>query len=222
MTRTSQWPTPPSRHRARQRTSTSAVRVVALEAAIKSTNREADATGSAASGAARRSRSTVPIWPMSERVMWVVQVDLVSRALAAATSLAGAFGLTVNDAIVIQNSNTLALRLLPCDVFARTLLGQEAAAFEVRLARRLAAVTGPVASLDPRVEPRLHEIDGFAITFWTYYDATPDPAEPADYAVALRWLHAAMRDVQIEAPHFMERRGGGAHCHEPKREPRAG
>jgi len=135
-----------------------------------------------------------------------VQVGLVSRAIAAATSLAGALDLKVNDAIVIQNSNTLALRLLPCDVFARTaLVGQEVAAFEVRLARGLAAANGPVASLDPRVEPRVYEVDGFAITFWTYYEATPDPAEPAEYAVALQRLHAAMRNVQIEAPHFMER-----------------
>ena len=110
--------------------------------------------------------------------MCFVQVCLVSRAIAAATSLAGALDLKVNDAIVIQNSNTLALRLLPCDVFARTaLVGQEVAAFEVRLARGLAGATGPVASLDPRVEPRAYEVDGFAITLWTYYEATPDPAD---------------------------------------------
>lgn len=138
--------------------------------------------------------------------MYVVQVDLVSRAITTATSLAGALGLKVNDAIVIQNSNTLSLRLLPCDVFARTaLLGQEVAAFEVRLARGLAAATGPVVSLDPRVEPRVYEVDGFAITFWTYYEARLEPAEPAEYAVALQRLHAAMRNIQIEAPHFMER-----------------
>jgi aminoglycoside phosphotransferase (APT) family kinase protein len=84
-------------------------------------------------------------------------------------------------------------------------LGQEVAAFEVRLAREVAAATGPVASLDPRFEPRVYEVDGFAVTFWTYYEATPDPAEPAEYAVALQRLHAAMRNVQIEAPHFTER-----------------
>ena len=135
-----------------------------------------------------------------------MQVGLVSRAIAAATSLAGALDLKVNDAIVIQNSNKLALRLLPCDVFARmALVGQEVAAFEVRLALGLAAATGPVASLDPRVEPRVYEVDGFAITLWTHYEATPDPAEPAEYALALQRLHAAMRRVQIEAPHFMER-----------------
>ena len=138
--------------------------------------------------------------------MYVVRVGLVARATAAATALAGALDLRVDDAVVIQNSNALTLRLLPCDVFARTApLGQEVAAFEVRLARGLAAAAGPVAALDPRVEPRVYEVDGFAITFWTYYEATPDPAEPAEYAAALQRLHAAMRNVQIEAPHVMER-----------------
>jgi hypothetical protein len=76
---------------------------------------------------------------------------LVARATAAASSLAQAVDVEVNEAVVIQNSNTLALRLLPCDTFARTaLVGQEAAAFEVRVAKTLAAVTAPIASLDPQ------------------------------------------------------------------------
>ena len=95
---------------------------------------------------------------------------LVARAIAAATSLAGTLDLQVRDAVVIQNSNTLALRLLPCDVFARTaLVGQDDAAFEVQIAQALTAATAPIASLDPRVEPHVYELDGFAVTFWTYY-----------------------------------------------------
>src|SRR4051812_48111999 len=138
--------------------------------------------------------------------MYVVEVSLLSRAVAAATSLAGTLGLKVDEAVVVQSSNTLALRLLPCDVFARTApLGQEVAAFEVRLARELAAATEPVASLDPRVEPRVYEADGFAVTFWTYYEATPDPAQAREYADALERLHAAMRNVHIEAPPVMQR-----------------
>jgi hypothetical protein len=136
-----------------------------------------------------------------------VQVGLVSRAIAAATSLAGALDLKVNDAIVIQNSNTLALRLLPCDVFARiALVGQEVAALEVEVARGLAAVAGPAALLDPRVEPRDYQADGFAVTFWTYYaPAAPGRHSPTGYADALQRLHAGMRSVVIEAPHFTER-----------------
>ena len=135
-----------------------------------------------------------------------VDGGLVARAIAAATSLAGTLDLQVRDAVVIQNSNTLALRLLPCDVFARTaLVGQDVAAFEVQVAQALAAVTAPIASLDPRVEPRVYELDGFAVTFWTYYRSVANRGSPPDYANALHRLHAAMRSVHIEAPHFTER-----------------
>src|SRR5713101_420084 len=66
----------------------------------------------------------------------VVEAEFVSRAMAAATALAGELHLRVDDAVVIHNSNKLALRLLPCGVFARVALaGQEAAALEVELAR---------------------------------------------------------------------------------------
>lgn len=83
--------------------------------------------------------------------------------------------------------------------------GQEVAAFEVQVAQGLAAVTAPVVSLDPRVEPRVHELDGFAVTFWTYYRSVADSGSSPDYADALRRLHAAMQSVEIEAPHFTER-----------------
>ena len=127
--------------------------------------------------------------------------------MAAATSVAGTLDLRVNDAVVIQNSNKLALRLLPCDVFARVaLVGQEVSALEVELAQRLAAIAGPVAALEPRVDPRVYEDDGFAMTLWTYYETvTPDQVSPADYADALQRLHAGMRSVEIATPHFMER-----------------
>lgn len=136
-----------------------------------------------------------------------MEPGLVSRAIAAATSLAGAMDLRVDDAVLIHDSNKLALRLLPCDVLARVaVVGQEVAALEVELAERLAATASPVAALEPRVDPRVYEADGFAVTFWTYYEAeTPDQVSPAAYADALHRLHAGMRRVEIAAPHFMER-----------------
>ena len=92
-----------------------------------------------------------------------MEADLVSRAMAAARSLAVELHLRVDDAVVIHNSNKLALRLLPCDVFARVaLVGQEVAALEVELALRLGGTSSPVAALEPRVEPRVYERDGFA------------------------------------------------------------
>lgn len=127
--------------------------------------------------------------------------------MGAATLLAGALDLRVNDVVVIHNSNKLALRLLPCDVFARVaLVGQEVSALEVELAQRLAAIGSPVAALEPRVDPRVYEGDGFAVTLWTYYEAvTPDQVSPAEYADALHRLHAGMRNVELATPNFMER-----------------
>jgi Phosphotransferase enzyme family len=95
----------------------------------------------------------------------------------------------------------------PCDVLARVALaGREVSALEVELAQHLAAIASPVAALEPRVEPRVYEGDGFAVTLWTYYEAvTPDQVSPAEYADALHRLHAGMRSVEIATPHFMER-----------------
>lgn len=130
----------------------------------------------------------------------------MARAAAAASSLAEAIDLQVSEVVVIQNSNKLALRLLPCDTFARVaLVGREVAAFEVRVARSLAEVGAPIASLDPRVEPHVYERDDLAVTFWSYYQPVTDPGSPGEYANALCRLHAAMRRIGIEAPHFTER-----------------
>ena len=130
----------------------------------------------------------------------------VQRAVAAATSIASALDLTTDDAIVLENSNKLALRLLPCDVFARVgHVGQEVAQFEVDLAQRLAETDCPVAALEPRVPPRVYERDGFAVTLWTYYESAAQAASPDDYADALQRLHTGLREIDLPAPHFTDR-----------------
>ena len=135
---------------------------------------------------------------------------LVSRAVAAARSIAAGCDLPVDDVQVVHNSNKLSLRLLPCNVLARVAhLGLEGAQFEIEIARELAESKGcPVAALDPRAAPRVHEEDGFAITLWTYYGSQhPEEVSPADYANALHALHAVMRGVAVETPHFTDRVG---------------
>ncbi len=69
------------------------------------------------------------------------------------------------------------------------------------------ATESPVAALEPRVEPRVYERDGFAMTLWTYYEPrTPqDDVSPADYAQALERLHDGMRRLDVAAPHFTDR-----------------
>jgi Phosphotransferase enzyme family len=136
-----------------------------------------------------------------------MQAPEVPRAVAAAMSTASALDLTVDDAKVLCNSNKLALRLLPCDVFARVAhVGHEVAQLEVELALRLAETDGPVAALEPRVEPRVYERDGFAVTLWTYYESlAPQEVSPADYAKTLTRLHVGMRKLDVTTPHFTDR-----------------
>jgi aminoglycoside phosphotransferase (APT) family kinase protein len=129
------------------------------------------------------------------------------RAVAAAMSIASSLELPVDDAIVLNDSNKLALRLLPCDVLARVApVAEQVALFEIELAQRLAESGSPVAALEPRVEPRVYERDGFVVTLWTYYEpVTTEVVSPADYANALERLHAGMRKLDVPTPHFTDR-----------------
>jgi hypothetical protein len=136
-----------------------------------------------------------------------MQASRVSRALAAATSIASSLGLPVDDVTVLQDSNKLTLRLRPCDVLARVApVAHQVAQLEVELARRLAERGSPVAVLEPRVAPRVYERDGFVVTLWTYYEPMAGTVvPPADYAGALERLHAGMRGLQVPTPHYMDR-----------------
>jgi thiamine kinase-like enzyme len=136
-----------------------------------------------------------------------MQASEVPRAVAAAMSTASSLDLTVDDAIVLHDSNKLTLRLLPCDVLARVApVAHQVSQFEVELAQRLAGSECPVAALEPRVDPRVYERDGFVVTLWTYYEpATAREVSPASYASALERLHAGMRKLDVPAPHFTDR-----------------
>ena len=130
----------------------------------------------------------------------------VPRAVAAATSIASALGLAVDDAIVVHDSNRLAVRLLPCDVLARVAhAGGGAAQFEVDLAQRLAETDSPVAALEPRVEPLVYEMDGFVVTLWSYQPQVPQGVSPGDYARALERLHEGMQGIDISTPRYTDR-----------------
>jgi aminoglycoside phosphotransferase (APT) family kinase protein len=137
----------------------------------------------------------------------MMQASEVPGAVAAAMSIASALDLTVDDAIVLHDSNRLALRLLPCDVLARVAQGLvHVAQFEVDLAQRLPGTEAPVAPLDPRVQPRVYERDGFVVTLWTYFESvSAQDVPPTDYAHALERLHAGMRTVDVATPHFTDR-----------------
>jgi hypothetical protein len=122
-------------------------------------------------------------------------------------STASTLGLTVDDAIVLHDSNRLVLRLTPCDAVARVApVAHQGTQLEVELAQRLAETESPVGALEPRVESRVYERDGFAVTLWTYYEPVSSrELSPADYLHALERLHAGMRQVDVKTPHFMDR-----------------
>ena len=137
-----------------------------------------------------------------------MQASQVPRAVAAGMSTVSALGLTVNDAVVLHDSNRLAVHLLPCDVLARIVdvAHQAGTAFELEVARRLAETDSPVARLDPRVEPSVYVHDGFAVTLWTYHEQSSSrDMSPAAYAQALERLHTGMRMTEVPAPHFTDR-----------------
>lgn len=132
--------------------------------------------------------------------------------MAAAMSTASAVGLAVDDAVVLNDSNRLVVRLTPCDIVARvTPMTHHAghhmsAEREVELVTRLAQTGSPVAALDTRVEPRVFVHDGFKISMWTYFEPVEFPAlPPADYAQALERLHAGLRQIDFTPPHVMDR-----------------
>lgn len=148
-----------------------------------------------------------------------MQAAEARRAVVAAMSIASALDLAVDDAVVLNDSNRLVVRLLPCDVVAR--VGpvayhavdvyspwadyQARAETEVELVHRLAETDSPVAALDPRVEPCVYVRDDFAIAMWTYFEPVQSELPPADYAQALERLHGAMRQIDVAAPHFIDR-----------------
>jgi aminoglycoside phosphotransferase (APT) family kinase protein len=138
-----------------------------------------------------------------------VEATEVSRALSAATSVARELGLSVDDAIVIQNANRLAVRLTPSELLARVAAtvgrNQEGAAFELEVAKRLAETASPVEAPEPRVQPLVYLRDGFAVTYWTYYETQAGEVSPEEYAGALERLHAGLRRIDIPAPHFTDR-----------------
>jgi aminoglycoside phosphotransferase (APT) family kinase protein len=153
----------------------------------------------------------LPTWQHSgatgEGGQATMQASEARRAVAAAMSTASSLGLSVDDAVVLYNSNKLTLRLLPCDVLARVAPeAHQVAQLEIEVAQRLTTSGCPVASLERRVEPRAYKGDGFVITLWTYYQpATPREVSPADYANALERLHAGMRVLDVPTPHFTDR-----------------
>jgi aminoglycoside phosphotransferase (APT) family kinase protein len=63
-----------------------------------------------------------------------------------------------------------------------------------------------VATLEPRVEPRVYVRDGFVMSMWTGYEPVQSrELPPTQYPHVLEHLHAGMREIDFTTPHFMHR-----------------
>ncbi|MDX3318794.1 MULTISPECIES: phosphotransferase [Streptomyces] len=129
------------------------------------------------------------------------------RAVEAGRTAASEQGLRADEVVVVHNSDRVVLRLLPCDVLARVAPPGHLSdsAFEVEVAHRLTDAGAPVGRLDPRTDPRVQVRDTFAVSLWTYYPPVGPEIAPADYADALMRHHAALRRIDVDAPHFSDR-----------------
>jgi hypothetical protein len=136
-----------------------------------------------------------------------VDAQVAERALRAALEVAAGQGLAADDSVVLSNSNRLVVLVLPCRTVARvSIAGWFSAASEVDVVRRLQALNGPVAGLDPRVEPHVFERDGFEIAMWTYIEPLPPGrVPPSRYARALEQLHDALGRIDLSVAHVTDR-----------------
>ena len=129
------------------------------------------------------------------------------RALIALGTVAARLGLATHSTAVLHASNRLAIRVSPCEVLARVAFDAHSASaqYELDVALEAARRGAPAERPAPGVEPNVFLEDGFAITFWTYYETIPGPVSPRQYAGALEQFHTAMRNAALSVPHFSSR-----------------
>lgn len=128
--------------------------------------------------------------------------EALGRSAAERASFSVTSGLKVSDSVTSMVSKALADSAgLGLGTRVNLLVGIDKKAG--------ASVTDSISKVGltaARVNPRVYEVDGFAMTLWIYYEVVAsDHVSPAEYAGALYRLHAGMRSVEIATPHFMER-----------------
>ena len=168
----------------------------------------ADATPARPGGRVAFASSTVAATCLAAHDGAVLEEAEARRAVVAAITTASALGLEADDAVVLSDSNRLVVRLTPCDIVARVtpMTHFASAEREVAVVDRLSETDSPVATLEAGVEPRVFVRDGFKIAMWTYFERVQSRMPPpAEYAQALQRLHAGLRQIDVAAPHFMDR-----------------
>lgn len=130
----------------------------------------------------------------------------IHPAIRAAISVAAEHGVPCDRCEILQDGNTLVLRLSE-SLVARIVVDREGPRQgtdwferENAVALHLAHSGAPVIPLHPNLPPGPYHSDGFAMNFWqfvTRIDATPDPAE---VATTLHQCHSALRSFTGPLP----------------------
>jgi len=128
--------------------------------------------------------------------------------IRAATETAIAHGITPDRCDILQNGNTLVLRLTETLV-ARVVQdvdgprqGTEWFARENALALHLTRHGAPVIPLHPDLPPGPHEHLGYPMNFWEFVTATDAEPDPVEIGTSLQECHEIMKSFAEPLPHL--------------------
>jgi hypothetical protein len=121
----------------------------------------------------------------------------------AAVTVAGRFGVVVDQPVVLSDSNNVIVWLAPSAVVAKVGTGHHGRlAHELAVAEHLSAVRAPIVPPTDAVPRAVHVFDGFNMTFWEYHPRSDQDIDPRLLADALFELHGGLTSYRGELPSF--------------------
>lgn len=147
---------------------------------------------------------------MSDRNKDRIKLTGRTRAAEAAVAVATAYGLQVDEPVVIRDGSNVLIRLDPYPVLARVAVmigelrpdgGLAWLEREVALAQHLTKVHAPAVPVSPLLPPGPHIHDSLGVTFMTWLDHHPEqPLSGAALGNSLRHLHEGLRSYPGQLP----------------------
>jgi hypothetical protein len=108
----------------------------------------------------------------------------------AAVAVATASGVDVGAPAMLRSTNNTVAVLWPSPVVAKISdQPDNRLDYELVIGRRLARAEAPVGPPDPHLGDRVHEAEGFSMTFWRYLHGDPVPGEASSLARSLHRFH---------------------------------
>ena len=119
-------------------------------------------------------------------------MDAARTAIRMATRL----GIDVDDLLPLRSTNNVVFRLLPSPVVVKMSdRPSNLLEWELTVGAALFAEGAPVMGPSERVEPVVHRLDGWDMTFWNYCPSGDDAPSPRAIANALAQFHSVLDQV---------------------------